>query len=237
MGLLRPGPRVTLRRPITALCAVAAVVGLVVLVAAAGVLLDDRSTAADFGRVPSSGPAAARPGATGAEPAGTSGSASPTLVPAPGTRPVPAPPARIQIAALHVDAPVVRVQLSSGSLDVPADPATVGWWTRSALPGSGAGVVVLDGHVDSATRGLGAFFRLTMLQPSDVISVTTVRGTQVDYRVTARRTYPKSAGLPADLFRGASPQLLLITCGGPFDRTTLSYEDNIVIIATPATAA
>jgi hypothetical protein len=206
--------------------------GLVLLGGAVAALLQDRTSAADFGTVPPS-PRAAAPAVTGAAP--TAEAPSPTAAQPPGRRASPGRPVRIRIPGLHVDAPVVQVAVSAGSLGVPVDPATVGWWSQSALAGSPAGAVVIDGHVDSATRGLGALFRLTALRRLDLITVITAGGGAVDYRVSARHTYPKSVGLPADLFLDPAPKLVVITCGGPFDKTTLSYEDNVVVVATPAT--
>jgi hypothetical protein len=47
--------------------------------------------------------------------------------------------------------------------------------------------------------------------------------------------YVKADGLPPELFSaGGAPRLVLITCGGPFDPTTGSYLDNIVVFAAPA---
>lgn len=45
---------------------------------------------------------------------------------------------------------------------------------------------------------------------------------------------PKSALPVEDLFsRAGTDRLVLITCGGEFDRTTGRYADNVVAIATP----
>jgi hypothetical protein len=149
---------------------------------------------------------------------------------------VPAsPPTRIQIPALHVDSIIVRVTSVNGTLGVPEDPTSVGWWVGAAEPGSRSGSIVLDGHVDSATRGLGAFFHLTSLHSGDLITVTTIHGDQLSYRVRARHSYDKQTGLPSNLFgTDGPPRLVLITCGGSFDTGTLSYQDNIVVFATPA---
>ncbi|MDQ1536104.1 MAG: hypothetical protein QOE58_497 [Actinomycetota bacterium] len=145
---------------------------------------------------------------------------------------------RIQIPALKVDAAVASVATVNGQLGVPEDPLTVGWWAGGALPGSSSGAVVVDGHVDSATRGLGAFFRLSTLQAADIVTVTALGGGQVQYQVTARRSYSKAARLPADLFAGSGPaRLVLITCGGQFDAPSLSYRDNVVIFAKPTVLA
>jgi hypothetical protein len=46
--------------------------------------------------------------------------------------------------------------------------------------------------------------------------------------------YPKATGLPPAIFARDGPQqLVLITCGGPFDPSTGNYEDNIAAFATP----
>lgn len=96
---------------------------------------------------------------------------------------------------------------------------------------------MIDGHVDSATTGPGALFGITELRPNDLIALTTASGQQRQYAVTGRRVYIKSHGLPSSLFATTgTPRLALITCGGPFDRATGSYLDNIVVFALPASA-
>jgi hypothetical protein len=93
---------------------------------------------------------------------------------------------------------------------------------------------VLDGHVDSATAGPGALLRLVDLQPGDNVTLVTDDHQQLTYAVAARRVYAKAGNLPADLFaRTGPPRLVLITCGGPFDSATGSYQDNVVVFATP----
>jgi hypothetical protein len=147
---------------------------------------------------------------------------------------VPEPPTALAIPALRVKATVVPVDSSGEILGVPADPAQVGWWTGSALPGAASGSVVIDGHIDSAATGPGAFFQLADLHIDDLLIVTTTTGDRRTYAVTGRRTYHKADGLPPDLFATTGPpRLVLITCGGSFDRSTGSYSDNIVVFAAP----
>jgi hypothetical protein len=145
-----------------------------------------------------------------------------------------APPRRLVVAAIDVDAPVTPVGVASDhALEVPADPGVVGWWQGSAEPGSPAGSVVLAGHVDTWADGPGALFRLTALRPRDRVVVDTPVG-PVDYVVEAVRRYAK-AELPAEAFATAGrPRLVLITCGGDFDRRSRHYADNVVVYATPA---
>ena len=210
-------------------CGAFSLAGLTTCAVAVTGLVHDRTAVRDFGVTT----------APDAHPRDT----SPTTVPSRGrsSRPpaadpqfVAGPPTRLQIPVLKVDATIDSVATVAGQLTVPDDPMTVGWWAGAAQPGSRAGTVVLDGHVDSAHRGLGAFFHLTALRAGDIVTVTTTGGDQVTYRVTARLFYPKAAGLPPNLFATSGPpRLVLITCGGPFDDHTLSYQDNIVVFAAP----
>lgn len=127
---------------------------------------------------------------------------------------------------------MIPVGTSAGALDVPEDPHVLGWWKDGAGPYAAAGSTVIAGHVDSAAAGPGALYRLDRLAMGAPIVMTTARGT-VQYRVVGRRVYDKKA-LPASIFatRGVR-QLVLITCGGPFDTTTRHYRDNVVVFALP----
>jgi sortase family protein len=143
-------------------------------------------------------------------------------------------PVSLAIPALRVTATVVPVVNTGGVLGVPDDPTQVGWWSSSALAGSRSGTTVIDGHVDSAATGPGALFRIASLRTADRIVVTTATGDRRSYAVSGLRVYPKTAGLPADIFAlTGAPRLVLISCGGPFDRPAGSYLDNIVVFAVP----
>jgi len=178
------------------------------------------------------------PWAAGTPNPATAGSASglgystPTATPTPATAPRPHV-LRLEIPALKVSAPVQPVGiLPDGTLGVPADPRVVGWWRQGAAPGE-EGTVVLDGHVDTAEAGPGALFYLDRLPMGSAVLVQTDRGT-FTYRVVGRRVYRKTA-LPASVFdQATTPRLVLVTCGGPFDRKTGHYADNVVVYAVPA---
>jgi len=158
----------------------------------------------------------------------------------PAASPEPPPPApqlsagrpvRLSLPALGIDAAVDPVAVTNGALGVPADVHRLGWWSTGALAGAAVGTTVIDGHVDSATDGPGALFRLASTPVGATIDLTSPRRT-VRYVVQARRSYPKTA-LPANLFTQTGPaRLALITCGGSFDVTHRHYSDNIVIYAT-----
>jgi predicted outer membrane protein/sortase (surface protein transpeptidase) len=146
------------------------------------------------------------------------------------------PPLMLTLPSIEVTALVAPVVVSHGNLEVPDDPAQVGWWVRSAPAGAKTGSVIIDGHVDTEHGGLGAFYRMGIgdLRIGDRIVVTTMFGRRVSYRVYAQELYPKAGGLPADvLAQSRDPRLVLITCGGRFDVNSRNYEDNVVVYAHP----
>ncbi len=179
--------------------------------------------------------AATAPHRPGASPT-HSGSVAPTT-----TKPFPsaAPsrtlvPTKLTLQRFGITADVLPVASENGALQVPEDPAQVGWWVGSALPGSASGTTVLDGHINSASAGAGAFLQLSELTAGDRVQVHGATGV-LGYRVVARRVFAKSEGLPSSLFGlTGAPRLLLISCGGQFDADRGTYEDNVVVFAVPS---
>jgi hypothetical protein len=148
--------------------------------------------------------------------------------------PVSAPPARLSIPALGVDAPVGPVADTRSEITVPDDVSTVGWWVAGAAPGDPVGTTVLVGHVDAWDQGAGALYHLDGARPGMPVAVTTTDGRTTSYAVTGLQVVRKAAGLPPSLFdQAGAPRLVLVTCGGPFDERTRSYADNIVVVAIP----
>jgi sortase (surface protein transpeptidase) len=144
-------------------------------------------------------------------------------------------PAELTIPSLHIDAAIIAVGVDeSGQMQVPQLVSQIGWYKYGPAPGATSGSIVLAGHVDSATQGRGAFFNLRDIPPHAGLTITTRDGTRFSYTVIARETYPKSTIPIRTLFaRTGQPRLTLITCGGAFNRTTRSYDNNIVVTAVP----
>lgn len=99
------------------------------------------------------------------------------------------------------------------------------------MPGQ-LGPAVIEGHVDSAAAGPSVFFRLGAPGPGDQAEVLRADGTTAVFTVNAVRRYPKDR-FPTEGVYGSTNHaaLGLITCGGPFDRTSGHYRDNIVTFA------
>jgi hypothetical protein len=131
----------------------------------------------------------------------------------------------VQIPSLHVAAGAIPEAVQAGQLGVPADPAWVGWWMPSISE------LVIDGHVDTVA-GPGALYGTGFLRAGAAVTVRTAVGTE-HWTVDGVRTYLKGH-VPAGLFSGYGPRLVIITCGGPFDVATRHYADNVVAYASPA---
>jgi hypothetical protein len=145
-------------------------------------------------------------------------------------------PVRVLIASLGIDAPVsaVGIDLAHDVLAVAPPIHRTAWWKDGAAPGAKSGSILIAGHVDSATRGIGAFFKLRDARPGAKVTVRTAGGRTYTYRVVSVRNYLKRK-LPPDVYslRGR-PRLVLVTCGGPFIASQGHYRDNVVLTAVPA---
>ena len=144
-------------------------------------------------------------------------------------------PVRITIEDLAITAPInpVGIVADTREMEVPNRHDLVGWYQYSPLPGADEGSSVLAAHVDYNGRA-GVFHELGTVEPGAVIVVDFEDGSSRVFEVTSGRQYDKDR-LPVDTIfaKSGDPILTLITCGGAFDSTSRSYEDNVVIYAVP----
>jgi len=144
----------------------------------------------------------------------------------------PVRPVAVSIPALSVAGPLEELvaDADTGELAAPADPARAGWYAAGVVPGD-QGPAVIGGHVDSRS-GPGVFFRLRTLRPGDLVDVSRSDGRTVRFSVIAVALYPKDR-FPTEAVYGptSGPELRLVTCGGTFDRSARSYDDNVVVDA------
>lgn len=128
---------------------------------------------------------------------------------------------------------VVDVGLTDdGYFDVPAYDE-IGWYRIGPEPGQ-PGSAVLAAHITLDRRD-GAFRHLADFSAGDVVTVDFDDGSAVNFEVQALAQYDKDV-LPLDrLFDRSGPaRLVLITCGGVFNPQVGSFEDNLIVYATPA---
>jgi LPXTG-site transpeptidase (sortase) family protein len=144
----------------------------------------------------------------------------------------PARPVRLVIPALKIRAPILPIEVNDERvLDPPSNPRDVGWWRRSARPGSTHGQTVLTGH--TVHTGGGVMDHLGKLHKGQLVKVVTRKGTMV-YRTTRVVTWskPELAKRSVELFgqQRKDDRLVLITCTG---WTGEDYTSNVVVFAQP----
>jgi Sortase domain len=169
----------------------------------------------------------------------------PTGAPA-GTAPAPAAairhlvlpastPTRLSIPAIGVTSELRPLGLNPDrTVQVPplGRDSYAGWYKYSPSPGQ-LGPSVILGHIDSARNGPGVFFKLGALRPRDTVTVTRADHTVAVFRVERVVEYAKAHFPTAEVYGNTDRAALrLITCGGRFDPSALSYQDNIVAYAS-----
>jgi sortase (surface protein transpeptidase) len=146
----------------------------------------------------------------------------------------PSPPIRIEIPAIGLAAPILKLGLRpDGTMDVPSlrNVGAAGWFEESPTPGErGASVIV--GHVDSETAP-GAFYQLGELVPGQVIRIARKDDSAPAFRIHRVERVAKST-FPSQRVYGAAkaPVLRLITCGGTYDKKARHYTENIIVYAS-----
>ena len=143
-------------------------------------------------------------------------------------------PIGLDIPAVGVNTPVQQLGLNpDGSVQVP--PLTryshAGWYKYSPTPGQ-LGPSIILGHIDSAAYGPGVFFKLGDLRQHDMVSITLADHIVAVFGIERVVAYPKSQFPTLQVYGNTDHAALrLITCGGTFDPSKRSYEDNIVAYA------
>lgn len=176
--------------------------------------------------------------ATGAESVSTTLPLSPLAAELPGrvsalpTNDAVLAPIGLSIPNMDLVAPVRDIGVEpDGQLEIP-DETEVGWYRLGSSPGR-PGATVLAAHV-SWNDTTGPFFRLDELEPGAQVDVLLADGNTRTFEVIERAQYSK-LGLPAERIwtRDGDEMLVLITCGGDFNRSIRRYTDNIVVYAVP----
>jgi sortase (surface protein transpeptidase) len=162
---------------------------------------------------------------------------TPTAVPAVAAMPA-ATPVRIEIPAIGVSAPVMKLGLApGGAVQVPplGNHNLVGWYDRGPAPGQDGSSVIL-GHVDSYS-GTSVFYYLKTLHRGNLIRIARADGSTAVFSVDGVQRATKAVFPVTSVYGTLSyPGLRLVTCGGPFDSATGHYLDNIIVYAHLVTA-
>jgi hypothetical protein len=148
------------------------------------------------------------------------------------------PPVSVQVPDAGIQVSVVPVGvLPDGYMELPDDVKVAGWYRYGPDPLSDAGTTVVSAHVDSARYGIGPFAALAGLPAGTEVTVTVDTGASVDYVIESVTSVSKRDVPLGEIFdRDGERRLVLITCGGQFDREAFRYSDNVIVVATPVEA-
>ena len=142
-------------------------------------------------------------------------------------------PVQIRIPGIGVNAPVMKVgRDADGTVQVPPleEHNLTGWYEYGPAPGQRGPAVIL-GHVDSTT-GISVFYYLKNMHVGDKVYVTLADGKVAAFAVDGLQQVAKDAFPTASMYgKSGYPSLRLITCGGPFDKATGHYVDNVIVYA------
>jgi Sortase domain len=169
--------------------------------------------------------------------------------------PIPVP-VRLQIPALHIDAPMLGVgALTNDVMDAPEGPIgdpvwqEAFWYRGSAVPGV-ASTAVVAGHVDGPRGTAGVFGPIDRLRRGDVVVVRDTRsGLDIRFAVTDTADFTLAQTTDRAVLRriygvgpvaGTTPQasadglahLTLITCAGTFDTDLGTHDHRLAVFAT-----
>lgn len=149
----------------------------------------------------------------------------------------PIAPSRIDVADLQISMDVASVGVnSSGLMEIPERVDVAGWYRYGAAPSSPRGSAVIAAHVDSLKYGLGPFARLKDAPIGTLVTVTLADGSARSYAIASIAKTLKTEIPVEEVFdRDGESRLILITCGGRFDRQSRTYSDNVIVTAVPVT--
>lgn len=131
--------------------------------------------------------------------------------------------------------PVQPVQTRpDGSLNIPHDIRTAGWWRGGSRLGDPFGSVLLAAHVDSFTQGLGPYSTLLSAHSGDRVVLASSHLRQA-FSVVSLQVIPRGTlrQHPAFFSARGPRRLTMVTCAGPYVPSRGGYQNLAVITAEP----
>ena len=146
--------------------------------------------------------------------------------------PIHSKPVKLQVAKVGLDLIVDPIGVEAdGTLGVPKDWYSAGWYKKSSKPGQ-HGNVIIDGHFDTNTGTPAAFWNLKNLNISDKVVVVDEFGKKHEYTVEEIvHVDIKQEGRLDILNKSSGKTLTLITCGGMWDIAAGTYNTRLIIKA------
>jgi hypothetical protein len=147
---------------------------------------------------------------------------------------VPERPTSARLPSGTVVAILPASTTASGRLDVPADIETAGWWRGGSRIGDPFGSILIAGHVDSVTQGLGPSAQLLTVRAGDRVVLGSVHLRQI-FEVDSLRLIPQGSLMNQQWLFAPSGRrrLTLVTCAPPYNRARGGYQNLAVVTALP----
>lgn len=150
----------------------------------------------------------------------------------------PTEPRYISIPSLGIDRTrVLKIGVAeSGELDTPTNIHDVGWYDKSALPGTGTSALLLDGHNGGPTKG-GVFERLSDIGMGDIITVERGDGESFAYEVVEIDTLSledlNNGGMKrmSESASDVAEGLNMISCTGNWIPAQKTYDQRVTVRA------
>lgn len=144
----------------------------------------------------------------------------------------PSEPTELSIPDAAIQTSLLTVgRNADNTIQVPESYEAAGWYRYSPTPGE-IGPTIIVGHVDSY-RGPAVFWRLSQLQPAQLVKIKRADGQTITYQVTEVKQFDQNNFPTTEVYGNISHAgLRLITCGGAYNRATNRYSHNTVVYAT-----
>lgn len=141
-------------------------------------------------------------------------------------------PTQISIPAINLKSSFVGLrQNQDGTLAVPKRSDVAGWYEFGPAPGE-VGPAVIVGHVDS-WRGPAIFYRLSELQPGQLIIINRTDGQRVTFKVDKVAEFDQQNFPTNEVYGNINHAgLRLITCSGNYSVLSGRYSNNTVVFAS-----
>lgn len=150
-------------------------------------------------------------------------------------RQLPAP-ARIRYPGIGADMSTTDVGVADdATMEIPDDAAVAGWYRYSAAPAEASGSTIIAAHAGSIPTPRGPLYDLREARVGQLVEILDREGARTRWRVTrVERLLKKTLDLRPYFSRSGDRKMVLFTCGGRWDPARQSYDDNIIVTATPA---
>ena len=144
-------------------------------------------------------------------------------------------PGTLFVPALEIQARLTPMGTRAGVLEIPPDPAVVGWDEQTPSLAAAEGSTFLAGHV--AAGGVdGALHNLARITPGSRIFTRDDEGALREWVVTGLQTSRDKLMEPEYFATTGDRRLIVVTCAGPVVERAgrRTFRDSVIVTAVPA---